>query len=253
MDMSAIKTQLETVSSLIQVIEAAPGGFDVPVDSGAELYTLLSGLVSNRVYPVTNEGRLTLPQIVYTLSGSESIELEGYRITQTDTFVLTVRTATHDAMVGLINSIVTAVRGSSYAIDLVDYEQSHEPEFAEGAYRTDIEIDFSYLVDATGGPSSAFSSELPMAIIYPVGRSADASIADNLIMQEVINQYAVVIATNAGDMSTLLDDVRAAMLGFQQSASFHDMEYVSGANLGGVGTMSLWREIYQDYTHIREA
>lgn len=253
MDLTALKNRVATAASIVQVIEAKPGGFDVPVDSGAELYTLLSSLVSNRVRPVTVGDDLTMPHIVYTLIGTDSIELEGYRITQTDRFVLTLRTTTYDAMVTLINNVVTAIRSSSYAIDLVDYEQSHEPEFSSGAYRSDIEIDFTYLIDASGGPSSAFNSELPLAVVYPVGRSAEDSIADNLIRQQVVNQYAIVIATNGGDMPSLLDEVQGVLLGWQQGSEFHDMEYVQGANLGGVGTMEMWREIYSDYHIMRES
>ena len=252
MDLSAFKTQLETAGSLVQVIEASPGGFDVPVDSGAELYTLLSGLVGNRVYPVTAEDNTTLSHIIYTLIGTDSLEFEGFRIAQTDRFVLTLRTADYSGMVSLVNSIVTAIRSSSYAIDLVDYEQTHEPEFtAGGAYRTDIEIEFTYLIDAAGGPSSAFSSELPLALIYPVGRSADESEADNLIFQRVNNQYAIVVAATSG-MPALLDEIKGVMLGWQPSTEYHDMEYVSGANLGGVGTMQLWREIYMNWHMFEE-
>ena len=71
-------------------------------------------------------------------------------------------------------------------------------------------------------------------------------------MQQVVNQYAIVVATIDNDMPALLDEIQGVLLGYQQGAAFHDLEYVSGANLGGVGTMQLWREIYSDYEYMRE-
>ena len=253
MDVSNIVTQVDTAPSLVQVLAAVPGGFDVPVNGGDELYTLLASLVSNRVFPLTVRDDEALPHIIYTQIGTDSLELEGYRLTQTDRYVLTMRTDTHAALKTLITSIVTTIRTSSYAIDLIDMELQHEAEYTtDGAFRADLEIDFTYLVDAAGGPSSALSTELPLALVYPVGRVADESIADNLIMQQVVNEYAIVIATIDNDMPTLLDEVQGVLLGYQQGAGFHDIEYVSGSNLGGVGTMQLWREIYSDYEYMRE-
>lgn len=254
MDTTAIRARVATMPSIVQVLEASPGGFDVPVDSGAELYSLLGSLVSNKVFPLTAGDDESMPQIVYTLVGTDSLELEGYRLTQTDRYVLTLRAATHDALITLVNSIVTAVRSSSYAIDLVDWDMQWEPKFTtEGAARADIEIEFTYMLDGAGGPADPLSTELPLAVVYPVGRFSNESEADNLILQRRTNQYAIVIATADNDMPALLDELQGVLLGYQQAADHHDMEYVSGANLGGVGSMQLWREIYEDYNFIREA
>tara|TARA_A100001201_G_scaffold143757_1_gene147250 strand:+ start:648 stop:1412 length:765 start_codon:yes stop_codon:yes gene_type:complete len=253
MDTTAIRAQVATMPSLAQVVEAAPGGFDVPVDSGAELYSLFAPLVENRVYPVTAGEDQTLSQIVYTIVGSDSLELEGYRITQTDRYVLTLRSATYDALISLINAVVTAVRTSAFAIDLIDWETGHEPKYTtDGAFRADLEVDFTYVVDAAGGPADALATALPLAVVYPVGRFAEESNADNLIHQKVTNQYAIVLVALAGQMPGLLAELQTALLGFQQASDFHDMEYISGSNLGGVGPMEMWREQYQDYNYIRE-
>ena len=193
--------------------------------------------------------------MTYRVLGADPLELDGYRIAQTDRFHLCLRSSTFAEMRLLINNLVTTIRSSNYSMDMVDYEQSYDPTFGtDGAYVTDIELDFTYLIDAAGGPSGTFASELPLAVVYPIGRAADSdSIADNLIMQQTMNQYAVVIATNGGNLPALLDEVQGVLLGFQQAASYHDMEYVSGANIGGAGTMELWREVYQDWHIMREA
>ncbi len=249
MDVSALVTRLDAVVGIANAITAAPGGFEVPVDTGAELFGLLDSLVSNRVYPVTMKDRRGTPSIVYTLVGVDSREIDGFKITQTDRYVLELRAASYATLRTLINDTITTLRTSAYSIQPVDMLTAFDEDTKE--FNAEIEIEFTYPVTSGGGPSGAFSSELPLVIVYPISRSARESDGDNYVTQRVDNLYAVVAMTT-GDMNALLNLIRGSLLGFQQTANHQAMEYVSGANLGGVGGLKLWREVYTDWIAIQE-
>lgn len=249
MDVTAIVNRLDAVVGIANAIAAAPGGFEVPVDSGAELFGLLDSLVSDRVYPVTMKDRAAVPSIVYTLVGVDSREVDGYKITQTDRYVLELRAGSYAALRTLINSTITTLRTSSYSIQPTDMLTAYEEDTK--VFNAEIEIEFTYPVTSTGGPSGVFSSALPLVIVYPIGRTARESDGDNYVTQRIDNEYAVVVMTT-GAMHTVLDLVRDSLLGFQQSPVHQAMEYVSGSNLGGVGALKVWREVYTDWLAIRE-
>lgn len=248
MDLSALVTQLQGVGSLGQVVQAQTGGYQTPVDSAAEIYSQLGSLVSNRVHPVTLKDTGAHPSIVYQLVSSSVGAVEGYRITQTDEYVLMVRHTSFDSLFTLVGSINTQLAASAFAIDiddlLFDYdEQISEPDAP--IYRANIKVSFTYL--------SAGAQTFPAAFVYSVGRSAEPSTYDNLVKQRVENQYAIVLVTQSGNLQTLMDDVQAQLLGFQRTAFIDPFEYVGGRNIEGVAGLEMWREVYRDVEHIQES
>ena len=249
MDVSAIVTRLAGAAGITSAIAATPGGFDVPVDSSTELFSLLDGLVANKVFPVTMKDRRSTPSIVYTLVGIDSREIDGFRLTQTDRFVLELRAPSYDQLRTLINSCITTLRTSAYSVEPVDMLFAFDDETKD--FNAEIEIEFTYPVSSSGGPFGNLAASVPLAIVYPIGRSARESDGDNYVTQRVDNQYAVIVMTT-GAMHTALDAVRTSLLGFQQTSLHQAMEYVSGSNLGGVGTLKLWREVYTDWLVIQE-
>ena len=126
MDVSAIVARLTAeCPTLEQVIAASTGGSQSPVATQASLYSLLSGLVGNRMYPLQLPEAPTHPSIVYQMVSSTPGVFEGYDVTHTDTFILNVRGSDYDALLTLVASIVAALAGENIEITdtLHDYDQ----------------------------------------------------------------------------------------------------------------------------------
>lgn len=243
MDLTALIARLDTVVELAQVIAAKPGGFQTPVDSSTELVTRLSSVVTGNIYPVTQRDQRVFPSIVYQLVSSQVGAIDGYRITQSDRYVLQIRASTYDDVVAKLGSVISALGASSYAIEVNDV--LFDWDDAQEAYRANVDLEFTYL--------SATLQTKPAAFVYALDRSADESAVDNAVHQRVTNTYAIVIVTSAGDMSTLLDAVMTSLLGWQQSAAHDDFQYVGGSNLEGVAGLEVWRETYRDAEYVQQA
>lgn len=248
MDVTDIKNRVATATGLAAAVVAAPGGFDVQIDASAELFGLLDSLVSNHVYPLTMKERKATPSIVYTLVGVDHLQVDGYKVTQTDRYVLELRTGSYSDLLSLVPNCITALRTSGYSIEPIDMVFAYEED--QKIFHAELEIEVSYPL-VGGGPSDANVDQLPMAIVYPIGRSADASDVDNYTSQRLTNQYAVVVLATSG-LSTVLDAIRGKLLGWQRAATSDAMEYVTGSSLGGVGALQLWREVYQDWEIIED-
>lgn len=245
MDVSLIVARLQAqCPSFAQIIEASPGGSQAPIDTQNTLYTLLQGTVGGRMYPVQLPEVPTHPSIVYQMVSSTPGVLEGYQVTHTDTFIANVRGPDYDALVDIVGTITTALAGQNIEITdvLHDYDQS------ENLYRVNLELSFSYITSS--------SQSLPAAYVYPLARAGNESVYDNLIKQYVSEDFAILVTNAAGSptyaMSDLLDEIQAALLGWQQSANHHEMQYNNGASIEAVGSLEVWRESYRDAFYMTE-
>lgn len=242
MDISAIVTRLTTqCPTLAQVVAAQTGGTQAPVTTQATLYSLLSGTVGARMYPLQLPEQPTHPSIVYQMVSSTPGVFEGYDVTHTDLFILNVRAADYDALLALYGDIVTALAGQTIEVTdiLHDYDQ------AENVFRLNLEISVSYL--------AATSQSLPAAYVYPLAITGSESAFDNYTRQQVAADYAVLIVTADDNLVALHDEIRDALLGWQQSATHGEMEYSNGAAIEGVGGMEVWRDVYRDTYYIEQA
>lgn len=243
MDLTALIARLDTVAELAQVIEAQPGGFQTPVDSSTELVARLSSVVAGKIYPVTQRDQRVYPSIVYQLVSSQVGQIDGYRVTQSDRYVLQLRAATYDEVITKLGSMIAGLAGSSYAIEVNDV--LFDWDDAQEAYRANVDVEFTYL--------SAALQTKPAAFVYALDRSADESAVDNVVHQRITNSYAIVIVTSGGNMPALLDAVMTSLLGWQQSAAHDDFQYVGGSNLEGVAGLEVWRETYRDAEYVQQA
>jgi hypothetical protein len=239
MDLAALVTRLGTVSQLAQVIQAQTGGFQTPVDSGAELVTRLASVAST--FPVTMREQGTVPSIVYTLVSSQVGQIDGYRVTQTDRYVLSLRTVTYDLLLSKFASLKTALDGSTYAIEINDLLFDFDD--VQKLYRANIDIEFTYL--------SATLQTLPAAFVYSLDRSAGESFVDNLVDQRLENSYGIVVVSTTA-IDPILDGIMAKLLGWQVADDHEEFVYSSGSNLEGVAGMLVWREIYRDAEYIKQ-
>lgn len=242
MDVTALVTQISNnCPTLAQVVAAQPGGTTTPTAGQAALYTLLQGLVSGRMYPVQLPDKPTYPNIVYQTVSSTTGDLEGYDITRTDIFVVNMRGADYDALLTLVGSAVTALAGENMEItDIL-----HDYDTAEGVYRINLEINYSYLALA--------SQSMPAAFVYPLGRDALPSVHDNFTRQRTNRSFAIVLVTDDNNIPDLLAELESALLGWQETTAHFEMEYTNGSNIEAVGAMEVWREVYGDAVFIEQS
>jgi len=249
MNVNAIVTRLDTqVSALAQVISATPGGSQTPVDTSTSLVTLLKSLVSSRMHPVTIRDYNTHPSIVYQLVSSTSGRIDGYQVTQTDTFVLFIRHTSYDSLITLVNSVVAAIDASTSSIEVTDILFDYDSD--QQAYRCNMEVEYTVLMSS--------AQTLPSAYVYTISRSASESVYDNYVKQLVTNTYGIIVVNNTESspvvtMDSLLSSIMSALLGWQQGAAFHEFQYSSGSSVEGVGGLEIWREIYTDGEYISQS
>ena len=242
MDVSGIVTKLDTdVTALTQVVTAVFGGWTTPVDSSTEIYTQLTSAFATQVYPLHQGPDPTFPSLVYSLMNAQPQYIDGFQITQTDRYELMVRSTTYAEMATLVGTVNTQLAAASLAMEIVD--AAYEYQDVDELFVARLLVEVSYL--------SSSLQTLPAAFVYPIDRSAEESPFDNTIKQQVFNEYGIVIVADSG-MSGLLDDVRDSLLGYQQAASWNDIEYVEGRSIDGVAGLQFWREIYRDSQYWQE-
>ena len=242
MDISAIISRLQAqCPTLAQVIEAKTGGTQALIGSQASIYSLISATVAGNMYPLQLPEQPTHPSIVYQMVSSTPGVFEGYDVTHTDLFILNVRHADYDALLVLVQAIITALSSANVEItdSLHDYDQS------ENVYRVNLEVSYSYL--------TAASQSMPAAFVYPLTMGGDSSAFDNYTKQRVDADYAILIVTDDGNVVALHNEIMAALLGWQQGADHHEMEYSNGSAIEGVGGLEVWRDVYRDAYYIEQA
>lgn len=247
MDLTALINRLGTLVTsspqiLGQVVRAPTGGFQVPVDSSTELVSRLTSVVSGQIYPVSLRESPTFPNLVYTLVSSRVEQIDGYRITQSDRYVLELRSTAYSDMLTKMAAIKTALDASSFAIEFNDLAFDWDENQLH--YRCSIDLEFTYL--------STSSQAMPCAFVYCIDRTAGENQVDNLVAQRVQNSYGIVVLTKTGNMGALLNSIMTTLLGWQQGTG-DSFEYVTGTNLQGVAGLEVWREIYRDAEYIKQA
>jgi len=242
MDVSGIITQIEDSCPLIeQVVGARVGGSTAPAATQAEVRALFQSLVGGRMYALQAPESVARPFIVFQLASSFPGAFDGYDITHTDQYVLMLRGDDYDALLVIALQLVSALDGED--IEVTDMMHDYSPR--EGLYGINFELNVTRL--------AAGSQNKPAAFVYPLSRSAAPSEFDNRTKQRVTGEYAILLVTSGNNIPALTDQVRAALLGWQQSQYHHEMEYASGTSIEGVGGMSVWREIYRDSFYITQS
>ena len=239
-------------SSFVSIFEPSLGGFEIPVDTSADLFSVLNSTL--RTFPNSSESYTAMPHCIYRVLGVEPFEVDGYRIAQTDRYALLVRAETYSSLRTLVNSIITLLGSGDYAVEADDLETYFDPDFSdEGAHTAELIVETTYTSSSNGvGPSGTLNATLPLLMVYPIGREADEMDEMLGVHQRVTNQYAFIIATQSNNVTTLVDEVQTALLGYQETAAHESLHYVSGSNLVGVKPVEIWREVYQNWYWIKE-
>jgi hypothetical protein len=245
MDLTALIARLQAlVTSSPQVLgqatAAAPGTFELPLDSGAEIVTRLSSVASVFVDTMLEQG--TSPSIVYESETFIGQQENGFRFTQIDQITLTLRCATDALRQTKMIALVAALDASSFniQIDRVTYGFDYE----QRQYGAEIELQCSYLIG---------TQTYPAAFVYQIVETAGETVADNFVQQRQDNNYGIMVVTQDGDMPALVDAIKTTLIGWQQAAGYEQFEYVSGTGLEGVAGLEIWRLEFRDALYLSQA
>lgn len=103
----------------------------------------------------------------------------------------------------------------------------------------------------TTEPIEDYSADLPVILVYPLGYDASQSLADNLVIQDVVVEVACLLGCAIADYETLLAELRAAAMGWVFGQ--HDAMELGGASIVGIkGSYIWWRETYSTRVRIRQ-
>ncbi len=241
MNIQPIIDRITAQTTIAQVIAAQAGGISAPVDTAANLVALLGGLVGDRMYPVSMPEGIERENIVYQLVSSVPGEVDGYRITHTDTFVLYLRADTYAKVKTLADSVLSALAGSADHIQTTDLLADYDS--LKRSYRVNIELEYSSI--------AAPAQTLPLAMVYPLSQGSGANTSDNCINQRLERSYAVVIAAaTQAEHESIQRELFTALLGWTQSTAYEMTEHGSSSPIEGGGGLMLWRHTFRDATWI---
>lgn len=242
MSLQSIIDQLASATEFQQVAEAGNAATMPQIDTEALLKTVLSTVTSN-TYSLKLPENPNYPNIVYMLVGGKNQYFEKQLLTQVDTFIISLREKTIDALATKSKELLTILAASTYAIEILDKQKEHEPE--RECFRLDLEIAFSV-------PSTGINAETPALLVYCLSQDGEESDYDNLIKQRVNSAYGVAILTADNNLSALQTVVRNKLLGFQQTPQHFEMQFARGSPLESEGGLQIWREVYQDSHMIKQ-
>lgn len=231
-------------SALQQVIVASPGVDSLGVVTTDELYTVIAAVLNNQAYQMVLPQDPVYPNVVYQLVSSQPQVVDGYHVSQTDTFLLFVRAGSIDELDVAVAEVKAALSASTWALEVNDMMYDYDDE--QRVFRANIEL--SFVVSALPSPT-----QLPAAIVYPVGVNADASNYGNMIRQREHQRFAIVLMSHSTSIDALRREVQAALLGYQVTPEYFEVEYQQGTALDGGGGLQLWQEIYGDSHFIQQA
>jgi hypothetical protein len=242
MSLQSIIDQLALATEFKQVVEAGSASTTPQIDTEALLTTVLSAVTSN-TYSLKLPESPTYPNIVYMLVGGKNQYFEKQLLTQFDTFIVSLREKTLEALAVKSKELLSALITSSYAIEVLDKQKDHEPE--RECFRLDLEVSFSV-------PATGINAETPALLVYCVGQNGEESDYDNVIRQKVNSAYGIAILTAGNDIAELQIAIRNRLLGFQQTPQHFEMQFSRGSPLESEGGLKIWREIYQDSYMIKQ-
>ena len=215
------------------------------VDTAALLTGLLEPSVTNRVYPYRLPTDPTYPAITYELIGSERKEADGYIITKTDRYLVSIQTQSLGDLITVTESaraalIDYAAAGAAGGVEVADNAATwhNDIQIYEGA----LEVEITHL--------AVDSQATPAIFIYPIQNIADNNTAANCVSQIVDSRFALLLVApvTAGGVSAALKplwgEYMAQILGLVPEAGAYRTEYIQGNVAGLEGKVALWRDVF---------
>tara|TARA_R110001599_G_scaffold33832_5_gene108851 strand:+ start:3535 stop:3924 length:390 start_codon:yes stop_codon:yes gene_type:complete len=94
----------------------------------------------------------------------------------------------------------------------------------------------------TTEPVENYQDEFPMIMVYPTADSLGENEANNIVIQPQTTEIAALIGCKLADLSTHVEQFRAASQGWVAGSNWDAMELSGGAIEGLRGEYIWWRE-----------
>lgn len=218
------------------------------LDNSALLTGLLEPSVSNRVYPYKLPESPVYPSITYELTGQHREDVDGYTITKTDVFIVSVQAETLADLITVVDSVRTALinyadTGAAGGIEITDQAAIWQSDLQR--YEAAIEVEITHL--------SLPSQATPAYYIYPLMEKADENQSMNGVLQQVDEQFVGLLvtqvpATGVSGIKALRESVHGQIINKIPEAKAGRTELVQGHVAGLVGSVVLWRDVFSVVT-----
>ena len=221
------------------------------VDTSALLTGLLEPHVNNRVYAYHLPDNAVYPSITYEQTGGQREEVDGYTITKTDVFIVSIQTETLSDLISVIdnvrNSLITySATGAAGGIEISDQAITHHNELQR--YEAALEVRITHL--------SLPSQATPSYYIYPLLEKSDENQAMTGVIQLVTEQFvgllvAQVPSNGVSGIASLRTAAFNQIINKSPTQDAGRTEHVQGNVAGLVGSIVIYRDVFSVTTTLQ--
>jgi hypothetical protein len=215
------------------------------VDTSALLTTVLSPVMDNRVYAYRLPDKPVYPALTFEQQGMDYAEMDGYPITRTDSYLLSIQANVLSDIITKANAVEEtlieyAATGVAGGMQIVDKATRYQYDLKR--FETGIELNVVHLALA--------SQQIPVVYLYPLQQKAEENRSQRSIVQKVSTQFAAILVmsmpeTGLSGIDTNLSAVRSQIIGKKSTlATGALVELVSGQEVGKIGSLVCWRDVY---------
>jgi hypothetical protein len=215
------------------------------VDTSALLTTVLSPVMDNRVYAYRLPDKPVYPALTFEQQGMDYAEMDGYPITRTDSYLLSIQANVLSDIITKANAVEEtlieyAATGVAGGMQIVDKATRYQYDLKR--FETGIELNVVHLALA--------SQEAPVYYLYPLHDKAKDNESMNCDSQTVGHFFVGLLVAQlpsggVGGLKPLLDSIYAQILGKKIALSLGNIEYVEGHFSGQSGSIILRRDIFK--------
>lgn len=207
-------------------------------DTVPGLVALVDPVVSGNLWPVHLSNDAPATNGVYNLAGQGDIEVDGYRLSRVDTYVLSLRSPTFDPLRTMTDDLIARVAAHTGMESWEITDAATDYEFDPRQYRAHFELQATSLATATPA--------LPAAFVHPLASEAGANrLATMDVRQTITEAVAVVLVAEQADLEGHRAEVTAALLGLEDVGSVSPLVYAGGERIAVSGRLVFWRERYR--------
>jgi len=242
-DLAPYLTAVDAIPGIAQVIQPERVA-NANVDTSALIVSLASSAVGTRIYPYHLPAAPTYPSATYEQTGLVRKEVDGYIITSTDIFMVSVQAETLAAIIAAVDTARAALigytgTGVAGGIDIVDQAVTWHPELKR--YEAAMEVHISHLARPL--------QTTPAYYLYPISEEASENRAMNAVSQMVEAKFVGLLvaqmpSTGVYGNNALRESIYQQIINSIPAAGATRTERVQSNVAGLVGSVVLWRDVF---------
>ncbi|MBB3142825.1 phage tail terminator protein [Halomonas organivorans] len=207
-------------------------------DTVPGLVTLVDPVVGGNLWPVHLPNDAPDTTGVYSLAGQGDIEVDGYRLSRVDTYVLSLRSPEFDPLRTMSDDLIARVAAHTGLESWEITDAATDYEFDPRQYRAHFELQATSL--ATAAPA------LPAAFVHPVQADAEPNAIGTFEVRQTVHEHiAVTLVAEQSDLDAQRQAVVDALLGLETDDAVSPLEYAGGQRVAVSGRLVFWRELYR--------